>query len=256
MPQTSLLGWFSKPASVKEPQPVKLSEDRTLSGETASTLQAPIVPTQDVLSTTKILESGKKGFSNSDRTNRAVTMPPNVELRACEKEDIPHLKRINSLLLPIPYPESFYREIVEDPLTNDITLVAIWHDDPSISQNQKGKLVGAIRCRLFAHPLSANPAPASKKDGPMLYLSTLVLLSPYRSYGIATLMLDTLIKRAANDHGITSAGAHVWEANLDGLEWYRKRGFREVGKEKDYYRRLKPAAAVVLQRDVRVMDLV
>ena len=53
-----------------------------------------------------------------------------------------------------------------------------------------------------------------------------------------------------------AVGAHVWEANKDGLEWYRKRGFREVGRENDYYRRLKPSGAVVVQRDVGVMDLV
>lgn len=90
----------------------------------------------------------------------------------------------------------------------------------------------------------------------MLYLSTLVLLSPYRAHGIATRMLDVLTKRAAHDYGVTSVGAHVWESNMDGLEWYRKRGFQEVAREYDYYRRLKPSGAVVVQRDVGVMDLV
>ena len=90
----------------------------------------------------------------------------------------------------------------------------------------------------------------------MLYLSTLLLLSPYRSHGIATHMLNMLSKRAVRDYGVTSIGAHVWEANLDGLEWYRKRGFREVGREVGYYRRLKPGTAVVMQRKVGVMDLV
>ena len=72
----------------------------------------------------------------------------------------------------------------------------------------------------------------------MLYLSTLVLLSPYRSHGIATHMLDILTRRAVYEYDVTSIGAHVWEANAEGLEWYRKRGFKQLAKEDGYYRML------------------
>ncbi|KAF2770432.1 acyl-CoA N-acyltransferase, partial [Teratosphaeria nubilosa] len=174
-----------------------------------------------------------------------------VDLRRCTREDLPHFKRLNSLLLPIPYPESFYREIVDDPLTNNITLLATWHDDPARKGQEKGRLIGAVRARLFAHPPTPQRVRANAsqvKDGPMLYLSTLVLLSPYRSYGIATRMLDILLKRAVEDYGITTVGAHVWEANTEGLEWYRKRSFQEVHREAEYYRRLQPSGAVVMQR--------
>lgn len=90
----------------------------------------------------------------------------------------------------------------------------------------------------------------------MLYLSTLVLLSPYRGHGIMAYMLNVLTKRAVEAYGVTSVGAHVWEANAEGLEWYRKRGFKEVGREEGYYRRLNPQRAVVMQRQVSVMDFV
>lgn len=69
-------------------------------------------------------------------------------------------------------------------------------------------------------------------------------------------MLHCLTKRAVDDYGITRVGAHVWEANAEGLEWYRKRGFREVGTEHGYYRRLDPQTAFVMQRDVSVMDFI
>ena len=90
----------------------------------------------------------------------------------------------------------------------------------------------------------------------MLYLSTLVLLSPYRGRGIAARMLEIMLKRAVREYGVTSVGAHVWEANVDGLEWYRKRGFREFAREEGYYRKLKPQGAVVVQRVVSVMDFI
>lgn len=89
----------------------------------------------------------------------------------------------------------------------------------------------------------------------MLYLSTLVLLSPYRGHGIAARMLDVMVRRAVNDHGVSSVGAHVWEANEEGLSWYRKRGFKELRREEGYYRRLDPQGALVMVKDVGVMDL-
>ncbi|KAF1827639.1 acyl-CoA N-acyltransferase, partial [Dissoconium aciculare CBS 342.82] len=187
----------------------------------------------------------------------------NIELRACSKDDIPALKRITSLLLPIPYPEKFFREILDDPVTNDLTLVAIWHEkrssDPhetSTSNNPggdgggggKATLIGAIRCRL----LSSLPGTAGSNilgdEAPMLYLSTLVLLSPYRSLGVASHMLRILVRRAIEDYGVSRVGAHVWSANTEGLEWYQRRGFEEISREEDYYRRLSPSSAVVMQR--------
>ncbi|EME49214.1 hypothetical protein DOTSEDRAFT_40460 [Dothistroma septosporum NZE10] len=181
-------------------------------------------------------------------------LPSNVDFRSCTKEDISHLKRLTSLLLPIPYPDKFYREIIEDPLTYDITLLAVWHDDPAMKGKERGRLVGAIRCRLLAHiPVADVQKP--RREGPILYLSTLVLLSPYRSHGIATHLLQILTKRAIEDHCISSVGAHVWVSNAEGRDWYRKRGFQEVSKENGYYRRLDPQDAVVMQKDIGPSDL-
>lgn len=250
MQQTSLTAWLSKPAGLKAPVSIQprnneaQSQDEQRFRDPDPLRESPSnpVPQRDAIDT--LLVCGD------------LKLPPNVELRACTKEDIPHLKRLNSLLLPIPYPEKFYREIIEDPLTNSITLVAVWHDDLRAAGAEKGRLVGAIRCRLLAQPPPSEENTQPSKTGSMLYLSTLVLLSPYRSHGIAASMLKVLIKRAVNDHGVTSVGAHVWEDNVEGLEWYRRRGFKETGREEGYYRRLKPTGAVIVQREVSVMDMI
>ena len=42
--------------------------------------------------------------------------------------------------------------------------------------------------------------------------------------------------------------AHVWEANDDGLEWYRARGFRIGEVMPGYYRKLKPGGARIVRR--------
>jgi ribosomal protein S18 acetylase RimI-like enzyme len=253
MPQSSLMKWLNKPAAVVEPVPVPLAPsvlEPTENGDLQVSQQPPADgDQQDEEREDAPPNNAPKSFLQRSQP----ALPPNVELRGPTKDDMPSFKKLNSILLPIPYPESFYKETLADPVDRSITLMALWHDSPSDIGKVKGRLVGAIRCRLFAKP----PGNSSKArvEGPMLYLSTLVLLSPYRGYGIAAHMLDNLTRSAVDDYGITSVGAHVWEANEEGLQWYRKRGFREVSREVGYYRRLNPHDAVVMLRDVGVMDL-
>lgn len=245
MPQSSLMTWLNKPTTAKDSLP-----DRPSPGIDRLGPQATEEVSKQSKSSTQVATDSAASFGST-----LTPLPPQVELRPCGKDDIAQLKRLTSLLLPIPYPDKFYREITEDHVTSDITTLAVWHDDPSTKGRENGRLIGAIRCRLLASPPTSGQS--RQKDGsPMLYLSTLVLLSPYRSHGIATHMLHMLTKRAVENYGVSSVGAHVWEANTDGLDWYRKRGFREVAREEDYYRRLDPSRAVVVQRDVAVMDLI
>ena len=256
MPQASLLGWLGKPAAVTEPQPVNVASQAITVDDDISQLPTPPSSSQEVNSSTPTSPKLKQGTGPKRLYGAgARSLSPNVELRTCRKEDISNLKRLTGLLLPIPYPEKFYRDIIEDPVTSNITLLAMWHDNADSIRKEKGTLVGAIRCRILASPPVPVTTDGLNKEGPMLYLSTLVLLSPYRTHGIATHMLDILVKRAIEAYGVTSIGAHVWEANTEGLEWYRKRGFEQVAKEDSYYRRLKPQGAVVVRRRVRVVDL-
>lgn len=252
MPQSSLMKWLSKPAAVTEPSPVPATT--TKPEPTEVRIDAPTPPPTEEAQNHSNRDNARTNASASFLKGSKPALPPNVELRGPTKEDMPSFKKLNSLLLPIPYPESFYKEILAEEVDRSITLMALWHDSPSDIGKAKGRLVGAIRCRLFAKP-PGNSATKARVEGPMLYLSTLVLLSPYRGHGIAAHMLDNLIRSAVDDYEITSVGAHVWEANEEGLEWYRKRGFKEVNREAGYYRRLNPQGAMVMLRDVGVMDL-
>lgn len=242
--------WLNKPATVTESPSAPLVPEALKEVNTDTPLTQPAEGDRHDNTHEQPPVDAPKSFLQGSKPS----LPPNVEIRGPTKEDMPSFKKLNSILLPIPYPESFYKEILAEPVDRSITLMALWHDSPSDIGKVKGRLVGAIRCRLFTKP-PGNSASKARVDGPMLYLSTLVLLSPYRSYGIAAHMLDCLIRSAVDDYGITSVGAHVWEANEEGLQWYRKRGFREVSRELGYYRRLNPQNAVVMLKDVGVMDL-
>ncbi|KAK5115091.1 hypothetical protein LTR62_001788 [Meristemomyces frigidus] len=270
MPQSSLTTWLKKPAIITEPGPTNdnatndnIAADSSAVNALNTSTPPDLLPCDHKGNVQTTVDATEKRSTPVARTSALPqpgrNLPPNVEIRACAPADLTALKRLNSVLLPIPYPDSFYREIIADPVTNNMTLLALWHDDPSKIGKAKGRLVGAIRCRLLpgtsitpGKPTSAPNSASGKTE--LLYLSSLALLSPYRGYGIASHLLRTLITRAVDVYGITSIGAHVWEANEEGLEWYRKRGFKVVEKELRYYRRLDPSTGVVVQRDVKVSD--
>ncbi|TKA27524.1 hypothetical protein B0A50_04354 [Salinomyces thailandicus] len=262
MPQSLLTAWLSKPATDAK---AAIRDEHAGEPVTKEILPSDL-PTPPSSSPEKgagdnVNAASRKPEQQSSHPPWGSSRPflsPHVHLCPCTKADIPAFKRLNNLLLPIPYPDSFYRETIEDQEKNHLTLLAYWHDDPSTIGTEKGTFVGAVRGKLLTSPpaptLAADVNGSGIKQGPMLYLVTLSLLSPYRGHGIASHMLSILTKRAVETHGITSVGAHVWEANTEGLEWYRKRGFKEVKREEGYYKRLKPATAIVMQRQVSVLD--
>ncbi|KAF2083606.1 acyl-CoA N-acyltransferase, partial [Saccharata proteae CBS 121410] len=194
------------------------------------------------------------------------TLAANISLEPVTRATLPSFRRLNSLLLPIPYPAKFYEEILTDAVASSITLVALWNDADQISRSDqpagvpslKSTLVAGIRCRLL--PASSVPEinPGKLPSGdtrPVLYIATLAALSPYRSHGLATHLLRQVLRKAVTDHGVGAVTAHVWEANEEGLEWYRKRGFEVVAKEEGYYRRLSPSGAWLVRKRIRVEDL-
>lgn len=170
-------------------------------------------------------------------------LPANVQLVPLTEQHLPEFKNLNSLTLPIPYPESFYKETVSE-LHLDVTLVALWHSSSTwdaTSPTQKPQLVGAIRCRIL---------PESQ-----LYITTLGILAPYRSHGIAMHLLQAIVRKAVDTHGVRCVTAHVWEANEEGLEWYKKRKFEVLAKEEGYYRKLRPQGAFLVKKWIGVGDL-
>jgi ribosomal protein S18 acetylase RimI-like enzyme len=172
-------------------------------------------------------------------------LPSNVEIASLTNEHLLDYKRLNALTLPIAYPESFYKETMTEPNLS-ITLVALWHSSPAQTstknvETESARLVGAIRCRLL---------PSSQ-----LYISTIGILAPYRSHGIAMHLLQAVVKKAVELHGVRCVTAHVWEANDEGVDWYKKRNFEILEKEEAYYRKLKPHGAYLVRKWIGVGDL-
>jgi ribosomal protein S18 acetylase RimI-like enzyme len=237
--QSSITAWLKKPTSVvRADTPTEL------------TTAPAVIPAESLDEPPIVVEHSTPEDSLSQ--DEAVTvsnaftlpsLPANVEFAPLTEDLIPSFKRLLSLTLPVAYPAVFFTETMTEP-HHSITLMALWHVSPpgqdSSSGSGKPRLVGAVRCRLLP---SAN-----------LYISTISLLSPYRSHGIATHLLQRIAVKASEEHGVKYITAHVWEANEDGLEWYKKRGFEIIGTEERYYGKLKPSGAVLVRKVIGIGD--
>ncbi|KAH0333705.1 acyl-CoA N-acyltransferase, partial [Aureobasidium melanogenum] len=254
--QTSITTWFKKSAAVKQstaaPSLTNQESAETQSpasiDQNASTSSSP--PQHQSPQPTLTTPQEPQTIPTLQPSTRQNPLVNNITLVPCDKSTIQSFERLNTLLLPIPYPSTFYKEILSDPIASDLTLLAIWHDTPSSSSTTPGKVIGGIRCRILPDP-STQATPKDK----ILYIGTLGVLSAFRGYGVASALLGMLIEKAINKYGVNAVGAHVWEASPEAREWYAKRGFRETHLEQHYYRRLTPQGAYVLRRDIGPRDL-
>ncbi|KAI3399418.1 hypothetical protein diail_6890 [Diaporthe ilicicola] len=191
---------------------------------------------------------------------------PSATIVPVTEAHIPALRRINSLLLPVNYTDSFYKAIL-DPAQSGLFSRAILFRD---SADAAPKVVGGLVCRLEPTPFDAatgsySPdlarrarARASPPDSRVLYVQSLGLLAPYRGLGLAAAavngVFDALRTVAAEHRGnglnIGWVYAHVWTENADALDWYARRGFERDVRLEGYYFKLQPGSAWVVKRRV------
>ncbi|KAM0333476.1 hypothetical protein ACHAQA_002138 [Verticillium albo-atrum] len=177
----------------------------------------------------------------------SIQIPAEAAIRPLSAPDIPALRRINALLLPVTYPDSFYTAALSTPFSRAIT----WSDpsagpgpgpDPSSTTPSDPKLVGGIVARL--EPLTATSQ--------ALYIQSLALLSPYRAHGLAAAALEALLAAPElASLAVTTVYAHVWTENPDAIAWYAARGFtRDPQVQERYYYKLRPDTAYIVRRDL------
>ncbi|KAF8520471.1 acyl-CoA N-acyltransferase [Hysterangium stoloniferum] len=140
------------------------------------------------------------------------------------------VRKLNSVLFPIRYSEKFYKDIVAPELENFCKLV-YFNDIP----------VGTICCRIDK---------GDHEGEGKLYLMTMGILAPYRSRQLGTKALEEILA-AATSHKkpqITCVRLHVQENNEDARRFYERHGFTAVGKEPEYYKKIEPHGAWILEK--------
>ena len=211
---------------------------------TASSISPPIPSSQT--------QASSPPPSNNGAT---AAIPEQATISHVDPSHIQPLRRINSLLLPINYPDSFYHKILDPSSAPSFSRVILWQDDPS----HPPKVIGGIVCRVDPSlaPDSTPTVPKYVEGVCDIYVQSLALLSPYRSHGLAAAALKSVIDSATAQIRVKIAGlyAHVWTENAEALEWYAARGFKkEEPVINGYYKRLKPDSAWILRRRLGVGD--
>lgn len=229
MTQASLLHYFNKtPSSTVAPPPVNppptVSAETPASISTAPEKQSPTI----------------KDDSPYENDLVRTTPVPGVNQACISRvfaEHLEHLKRLTSSILPVSYPDKFYNAILLETEAADFSRVVLYLDKP----------VGWIRCRL--EPV------AQESDTKQIYIQALCILAPYREQGLATHLLESILQPILlRKYSVGSVYAHVWESNEDALEWYERRGFKQILLVGQYYKRLKPAGAWIVRKDLGVLD--
>lgn len=148
-----------------------------------------------------------------------------VELGDITKHNIRQMRRVNQSIFPVNYNEKFYKDILE---AGELARLAYYND----------VVVGAVSCKI-----------EQVDNERRLYIMTLGCLFTYRRLGIGTTMLKHVLDYATRK-SIDSIYLHVQVNNIGAIEFYKKFGFEVVDSKEDYYKRIQPATALVLKKQM------
>lgn len=185
------------------------------------------------------------------REPRLVEIPPlpadlprEATIRPVTTADINPLRRINALLLPVAYPDEFYRGTTDPAAWGNTSRVITW-----AHKGHEPKVIGGVVARV--EPIHAGTTEQT------VYIRSLCILSPYRSLGLIGAAVDNIVATAVADPSldVKTVSAHVWTENEEGLRWYDARGFkRDAQPVNGYYRKLRPDSAWLVHRDATALD--
>jgi len=102
--------------------------------------------------------------------------------------------------------------------------------------------VGSICCRL-----------ETKEGKTKLYLMSMGILAPYRSRGLGSQSLNLVLNAASSSKKprISDIHLHVQVSNKAARQFYERHGFKEVSIHENYYKKIEPRDAWVLQREIQ-----
>jgi len=170
--------------------------------------------------------NNNNSVSNENRKKRKVKRVT-IELGDLTQHNLKQLKVLNRDVFPVAYNEKFYKDLLG---AGELCKLAYCNDI----------VVGAVCCRI---DLSENRR--------RLYIMTLGVLAKYRELGLGTLMLEHVFKICEREGNIDSIYLHVQVNNDTALSFYKKFGFEIISTATEYYRRLDPCDAYLLERSLK-----
>ncbi|XP_062068309.1 N-alpha-acetyltransferase 50-like [Lepus europaeus] len=149
-----------------------------------------------------------------------------VELGEVTPHNIKQLKRLNQVIFPVSYNDKSYKDVLE---VGELAKLAYVND------------IGAVCCRVD-----------HSQNQKRLYIMTLGCLAPYRRLDIGTKMLNHVLNICEKDGTFDSIYLHVQISNELAIDCYRRFGFEIIETKKNYSKRIEPADAHVLQKNLKV----
>ncbi|KAF9516684.1 hypothetical protein BS47DRAFT_1327206 [Hydnum rufescens UP504] len=167
-----------------------------------------------------------------------TALVPRITTSAITINNLGTVRKLNSVIFPVKYSDSFYKSIVQ-PEVEDYCRLIYFNDIP----------VGTTCSRIEK---------GSKEGESKLYMMTMGVLAPYRNFSIGTAALDEIILAAstppptidAKHPRITHIYLHVQTSNTDARRFYEKCGFKVVSEVQEYYKRLEPRNAWLLEKEI------
>ena len=163
-------------------------------------------------------------------------MPESCNARIDLGDVTPHniklLKKVNQVVFPVVYHDKFYKDVLE---AGELAKLAFYNDI----------VVGAVCCRVDTS------VPGTRK----LYIMTLGCLAPYRRLSIGTRMLKHVMDIVEKDGNFDSVFLHVQINNESAIEFYKNFGFDIVETKEQYYKRIEPADAHVLEKKLKSIKI-
>ena len=241
MPQRSLLTYFSAPpinssaqwsiiANGTSPEPENSCANGTPhSGASSADTR---LPRKGVPCTQAPSQPGPDAECRGSRTDQAT-------LAAVSFHDLPAAKRLTCALLPVRYPESFFTGAIDDPTASHLSRV--------IKCNNA--VVGWIRCRLDVDQRRVSEN--TTVDVYSVYIQALCVQPAYQGQGYGRALLNDVCQSANKYRYVAQKiTAHVWEDNVDAITWYERQGFKRIILIDSYYRKLRPAGAWTMEKDL------
>jgi len=159
-----------------------------------------------------------------------MSPPSRVSFASLTPNNLGTVRKLNSVLFPIKYSDKFYHDILH-PNVEDFCKLIYYNDIP----------VGTVCCRL------------ETGDGETkLYIMTMGVLAPYRSRGVGSKCLEQILA-AASSHVKPKIGRihlHVQISNRDAKKFYERHGFQQTGIHENYYKKIAPPDAWILEKVV------
>jgi ribosomal-protein-alanine N-acetyltransferase len=156
-----------------------------------------------------------------------------VHLRAASERDLDDVARIEALSFSDPWSRSAFASLIRHGnvvfLLADASTALVNHDLPG------------ARTELAGYIVAWHAADEAE-------IANLAVAPTLRGHGIGARLLDAALREVAG-RGVTAVFLEVRESNAAARRLYATRGFVEVGRRRNYYRR-PPEDALVLRRDL------